>query len=273
MTRRGLSGIWLFGLVSLGLHAAAFGLFARPGAPEAAGEGGEAVLSLVASDAALAALVEDWETAEAPPELAPPELTPPPAPPPPEAPPALPEMAPRPMPAPLALALPETAPEPPPETPPPPKPQPEPEPEPAPKAEKKPAKPAAKPSAARPAQRAQGAGGGSARGNQQPGAVASASAGQIRSAVAEWGAAIRARVERHRRAPELGPGQGGRVTLRLNVARDGALQGVSVVKSSGDARVDRAALTAVRRAGRFPPAPSVLGKPSYGFNLPVRIGN
>lgn len=268
MTRPGALGLLVFGLVSLGLHAAAFGLFAQSGSLEAAGEGGDAVLSLVASDAALEALVAEWEIAETPEEIAPPDLAPPPPPPPSE----LPELAPlaelsRPM---LALPIPEE--EAAPETPSP-SPEPEPKPEPKPEPPKKQAKKPSKAATATPAQRAQGAGGGSARGNRQAGQSATASSGQIRSAIAEWGASIRGRIERNKRAPELAPGQGGSVTLRLQVSRGGALQGVSVAKSSGNSHVDRAALAAVRRAGAFPAAPSLLTDASYRFNLRITVGN
>jgi protein TonB len=41
------------------------------------------------------------------------------------------------------------------------------------------------------------------------------------------------------------------------------------LKSSGDSRLDRAALDAVKRAGRFPAAPQGFSKATMTFDLPV----
>jgi protein TonB len=85
--------------------------------------------------------------------------------------------------------------------------------------------------------------------------------------MAQWGGQIMARIERAR--PRV---QGtGQVTLALQVARSGQLAGLTVARSSGDPALDQAALTAVRRAGRFPAAPDGLTEASYGFSLPIRF--
>ena len=85
--------------------------------------------------------------------------------------------------------------------------------------------------------------------------------------MATWGGQIIARIERAR--PRVnGAGQ---VTLTLRIGRDGTLNGLGVARSSGNQALDEAALTAVRRAGRFPAAPEGLRDASYAFNLPIRF--
>ena len=85
--------------------------------------------------------------------------------------------------------------------------------------------------------------------------------------MAEWGAAIRARIERRKSYPVEAKGKAGKVTLRLVVGPDGRLSSVAVAKSSGSAALDAAALRAVKVAGRFPRAPAGLGTGS--FSLPI----
>jgi protein TonB len=85
--------------------------------------------------------------------------------------------------------------------------------------------------------------------------------------MSQWGAEIMARIERAR--PRVRAS--GQVLLALQVARSGHLAAVSVARSSGDPAVDDAALSAVRRAGRFPAAPDALTEASYRFSLPIRF--
>jgi protein TonB len=128
------------------------------------------------------------------------------------------------------------------------------------------ATPQAAPSRPSPAQQAAGRGGGAERGSA---AVAgSAAEAAQRRLMAEWGAAIRAHLLR--RAPARGVGRG-TVTLALSVARDGRLLEAGVAASSGDPGLDRAALLAVRGAGRLPAAPAALGGASHRFSLPLRF--
>jgi protein TonB len=128
---------------------------------------------------------------------------------------------------------------------------------------------AASPSTPQPARTASGQGGGATQGaapTPQP-AQPALSAGQRQSLMSQWGAQIMARIERSR--PRV---QGsGQVVLALQITRDGRLAGVSVARSSGNADLDRAALSAVQRAGRFPAAPQGLTEASYGFSLPIRF--
>jgi protein TonB len=83
----------------------------------------------------------------------------------------------------------------------------------------------------------------------------------------QWGGAIRARIERQKRYP-AGTRAQGTVHLVLDVGGDGRLMGVAVTRSSGDARLDAAAVSAVRRA-RLPAAPDRLPGSRHRFNLPV----
>jgi TonB family protein len=59
--------------------------------------------------------------------------------------------------------------------------------------------------------------------------------------------------------PAVVPGASGRVTIEFTIGRDGAPTAVRVLVSSGDARMDRAAIAAVRGA-RFPRPPIAVGK-------------
>ncbi len=96
-----------------------------------------------------------------------------------------------------------------------------------------------------------------------------ASSGQVRDLKASWGAAIRKRIERRKSYPASAQGASGTVGLLLTVTRGGALQGVSVARSSGTAALDAAAVRAVTAAGRFPAAPAALVEPHYSLALSV----
>ncbi|WP_430449889.1 TonB family protein [Rhodophyticola sp.] len=110
--------------------------------------------------------------------------------------------------------------------------------------------------------------GDAARGNVRQASDTTISASQRQSLVARWGAQIEARIERRR--PNVG-GQQGAVTLRLNIGRDGHLQSLALIQSSGNPEIDEAGIRAVRRAGRFPAAPDGLSEQSYRFDLPIRF--
>lgn len=101
-------------------------------------------------------------------------------------------------------------------------------------------------------------------------AVPTLSPAQVRGRRAEWGAQILARVNRHHRYPS-GTRASGQAQVELVLARDGRVVSVRLIRSAGDAALDRAALTAVRRAGRFPAAPTGLTEPRYSFTVPLRF--
>lgn len=253
----------VFGGLAVGLHLVAF-IGARPeGGAASSGDGGADLVAVAAAPAAYAAMARAWEI---PPEIAqtPEKLAAPTAP---AAPPtpqqsaqiAVPRMA---MPA-LALAGAPSMPKMDMEAPK----RPEPE---KPKVVQKPprAKPSA-PSRLAAAQRAAGAGGGATAGERQSAQAATLSKSRQSAVMAQWGAAIRARIDRAKRAPR-GAGEGV-VTLSVRVASDGGLAAVSVRRSSGNAALDSAALAAVKRARRFPAAPKGLSGNSFGFTLKVRF--
>ena len=277
-----VQGVVALGL-ALGLHGLGFAMLPKGGeAATAAGAGGEALVSMaavapvVAVETAsddLAALIREWEapppvvdTVGAPPVMptAAPDL------------PDLPTIAPSPeMPAMVALPVMEAAPviD---KAPEPPKPGPEPEPKPIPEKPKKKPTPepsketpkkekAQKPTAGASAQQAAGSGGGATAGEAGKAAAASGGAGQD-SLKAEWGATIRARVERRKAYPRGADGAEGQVKLQLTVDTRGALVSVGVARSSGSAVLDQAAVKAVQSA-RFPAAPKGMKAGSYKFSL------
>ncbi len=260
----------LFLGVATALHVALWqGL--PEGSAEGAGEGGSASLSVAGADTVLAAMVAEWERQPATPTTGtdaptPPEPTmSPPVIPGTPAPPSV-VLAPQPQPLPQvdAPAIPppippivETAPSAPPVTE---------SPRPVARRAEAPA-PASPAPAVAPARRAEGAGAGPTRGSRTAAETAGQGAAARQTALAEWGGQIRARIDRAR-PRAAGRGQS---VLSLTVARDGRLVAASVVGSSGQAALDRAALRAVTGAGRFPAAPVSLTEAQYHFRLPVRF--
>ncbi|OLS50084.1 energy transducer TonB [Rhodovulum sulfidophilum] len=286
---RGGLEVLAFGGLALVLHLAVWPGDEAPGI-SAAGGGGEDLATLAAATAAIARRVSEWDSPPAPPQA----LPAPEAPPPPEAPPELapPELLPELTdPAPRRPDLPRlaalAAPEPPPEperrpdprpevrqaradTPrpverPDPKPEPTPAPKPAPASQQPVRAAASQSSDMQQAEKAAGAGG-AARGRAGEASAATRDPGRVATLMAQWGAAIRARIQR--RVPE-GAGRGAAL-VELTVSARGTLVSVRVVRSSGNARLDGLALAAVRQAGRFPAAPAGLGDGARSFSLEVR---
>jgi periplasmic protein TonB len=149
---------------------------------------------------------------------------------------------------------------------------PDPVPEPTPKLRPgaKPAKRKQQASAGVAPQTSAGSGGSVQAGKREQARTATLSKGKQADLVSAWGARIRSRIEGRKRYPS-GTRASGSVTLKLNVDRNGRLQGVSVRKSSGDAKLDGAAVAAARRAGRFPSAPKALTGPAFTFSLAIRF--
>lgn len=85
--------------------------------------------------------------------------------------------------------------------------------------------------------------------------------------MAQWGNSIRTAVERRKRYP-AGTRSRGTAILSIGVSTAGALSSVQLRQSSGEAKLDQAALTAVRRA-RFKPAPGGLPAGVHHFSLPI----
>ncbi len=162
------------------------------------------------------------------------------------------------MPEQMDAPTPEAAPKAP-TSPPPPKP-------PAAKPEKKPtAEKSAQDSIKVNARRAKGEGGKTAKGNNGVEKTATVSDSKRKSLARKWGQQIRARIAQ--RAPR-GAGKG-KALVRITVAADGSVSGISLLKGSGNTRLDKLALKAVRSAGRMPKAPAGLGLPSLKINIPI----
>ena len=121
----------------------------------------------------------------------------------------------------------------------------------------------------RAAQTAAGAGGTNQAGSSQA-RTATISQGQLNNLKAVWGSKIRAKIERSKRYPR-GESASGKVSLKINVSRAGQLLGVSVRRSSGNAKLDAAAVDSVKRARRFPKAPRELTNASYAFTLTMEL--
>lgn len=83
--------------------------------------------------------------------------------------------------------------------------------------------------------------------------------------------AVRNKIEHQKRYPASARQRQaeGRVTLRFVISPEGALKGVRVVKSSGHADLNQAALEAVKRAAPFPPPPAVLSRGEIRLELGV----
>ncbi|MCI2393807.1 TonB family protein [Aliiroseovarius sediminis] len=229
---------------------------APPVGSDAAGADGQAQVALRASDATLEALVARWETtpdvAVATPELAPPMPVEPPVLDTPSNAQAQARMAMPVMPARPDVDRPSA------DTPPPATSAPEASVKP------KPRKPA--PAVKRAPQRAVGAGGGQAAGRKAK-TDSSAGQGDSQRLLARWGGKVRAAIERRKRYPR-GTRAEGTVTLSLTVSPAGQVVSAGVVRSSGHAALDQAALAAIRTA-RIPPAPKGLGKGPHRFTVPV----
>ncbi|WP_319529969.1 cell envelope integrity protein TolA [uncultured Cohaesibacter sp.] len=61
----------------------------------------------------------------------------------------------------------------------------------------------------------------------------------------------------------------GTATVRFSIAANGRATAISLVKSSGRTRLDRAALATVKRASPFPPLPSGTGRGAITMTVPI----
>lgn len=284
----------VFGALAVGLHVVLMAEWPQSGA-EAGGVGGEALVSIIGSTPQIETMVATWERppqiqqrvdlkqpeiqaikpllpmasvrldaapntelkmaaieAPEPPDLPKPDMETPP-------PPRAPNSEPEPEDDPDVAQLPKT------------KPKTRPKPQvrnPKPKAKASDANRKASLGAAR--QKAAGSGGTAQAGNSGTASAKTLSPGKEASLVAVWGSRIRAQVERRKRMPP-GTKAKGTVTLKISVSRDGRLRGVSIRGSSGDAKLDAAAVAAVKTAGRFPRAPKELTKDVFSFSLPIKF--
>lgn len=130
------------------------------------------------------------------------------------------------------------------------------------------ARPRARPARAKPTQPAEAPAVETA--SSQPPSTAQSRAG-AQDARAQWGAAIRKKVERRKAYPKAARGASGEVVVKMTVSRSGALEAVAIARSSGNAALDQAALTAVRRTGGFPAAPDQVPGDRQVFSLPMQF--
>ncbi len=268
----GMSSRAVFGgcaVISIALHVAGFGFTQQvEGAAMASGEGGEALVSVEAGNATLTAMIEAFDSPQLPePQMelpqAPPQIDlPPPSVPVADLPPlpTLPVLETAP-PIPQVEAI---------------KPPPKPERKARPPKEvqktappKREKKPQTRQVAGAKGQKAAGSGGGATAGAGGAAQAATVSKAKQNDLRASWGAAIRAKIERRKRYPSAAGRASGRAVVRLSVNAAGALTGVSLAQSSGNAALDAAAVESVKRAGKFPSAPKGLGGGSFSFSLPI----
>ncbi|MCL3882318.1 TonB family protein [Marivita sp. GX14005] len=249
------------------LHVAALALGPASSGGGSEGAGGGDSVTLSAATPQLAAMVADWET---PPEIgAAPESVPAPRDPSALVAPAAPitrplraEASPLPMPFQQSADLPQldhASPS---------APRASLTPQLRPKRQAEPAKPKAQ-STPQTERKARGAGQGStARQSAATRAASGPSAADRARLVQKWGAQVTSALRRAHRVPR-GAGRG-TVDLVLTLTPAGQVSAVSITASSGSARLDRAALAAVRLA-RFPPAPKGLTEPAYRFSQRLTV--
>ncbi|WP_340110273.1 TonB family protein [Pikeienuella sp. HZG-20] len=304
---KGLAEAALFlGLAAM-LHAAAFWAWRGEGSRAAAGEGGEASLTLAGANAATDALIEAWERAPAmappsgarPPRLA--AASPSPA--------TRPEAPPKAISAPGVMAAPERPeapdmsasadkadePEPlraadaparagdddadlhrePPPSSPAPRARPKRPRQPVKTAMLDPAPPAiheqrrSRGADAQPRERAAGSGGGAEAGAET--AAELAGDGETAARLSEiWGGAIRREIERKKRYPRH-VRRSGAALVAMTVERNGMLASARIARSSGSKGLDEAAITAVKAAAPYDPAPAALRGGRFQFVLQINF--
>lgn len=92
------------------------------------------------------------------------------------------------------------------------------------------------------------------------------------AAVANWQSRLLARLERYKRYPDEAQSRGehGIARLAFSVDRRGGVHGVRILRSSGSALLDRAAVALPRRAAPLPPPPAGLGGRRIPIVVPIR---
>lgn len=86
------------------------------------------------------------------------------------------------------------------------------------------------------------------------------------SDIRKWGSKIHFRISK--RAPK-GAGKGTAV-IKISVASSGQLLSLRLAKSSGNKKIDRLALAAVKKAAPFPKAPASLQGNQQSFAIPIK---
>lgn len=86
----------------------------------------------------------------------------------------------------------------------------------------------------------------------------------------KWASKIRSRIERKKSYPAAAKGASGVVSVHIRIAASGALAGVKLTGSSGNAALDAAALKAVKSAAPFPAAPAGSSGAEFSLNMDFR---
>jgi protein TonB len=120
-----------------------------------------------------------------------------------------------------------------------------------------------------PAARQRAGQGGERQAASQGGGGGGVSAQTRASLTQQWGAQINQRISRQ--LARVGGTSGRRATMQIVIARNGRIQSVSLLSSTGDARLDQDILRAAQRTGSVPPAPAGLTDPTYTFSQVFRL--
>ena len=91
------------------------------------------------------------------------------------------------------------------------------------------------------------------------------------AAAASWQRSLVARLARLQQYPPQARGVQGVVSLAFNIDRHGNLVSSRIVKSSGSALLDAAALDLIKRAAPFPPPPAEIADSELSFVVPIRF--
>jgi protein TonB len=89
------------------------------------------------------------------------------------------------------------------------------------------------------------------------------------AAVSKYPGLVQQRLRRALRFPKGAGGAQGEVQVQFVISASGGASNISVVRSSGHAVFDEAAVATVRRAAPFPPIPPAAGKSSWTMVVPL----
>ena len=84
-----------------------------------------------------------------------------------------------------------------------------------------------------------------------------------------WQRQLLAHLDRHKRYPSGATHPTGQVTLSFVLDRVGHVVSASVLQGSGDAALDQAALTMIRRSDPVPQPPPLVADEGLNFSIPV----
>ncbi len=91
------------------------------------------------------------------------------------------------------------------------------------------------------------------------------------AAAASWQKSLVARLARLQQYPPQARGVQGVVSLAFSIDRHGNLVSSRIVKSSGSALLDAAALDLIKRAAPLPPPPAEIADSELSFVVPIRF--